>query len=78
MYETFLLERIEWQNERTFVAVIHGGGRWRFTIRSWGIPYIRPRLRLQWLGLEQPGGDSGQAEPADTGRTTTCTGADGQ
>jgi hypothetical protein len=50
MYETFLLERIEWIDERTFIAVIGGSDHcWRFSIRSWGIPYIRPRLKLQWL-----------------------------
>lgn len=53
-YETFLLERIDWETERRFTAVIYGGGRWRFTIRSWGIPYIRPRLRLQ--GFFRPAG----------------------
>src|SRR5262245_23158422 len=51
MYETFLLERIEWQDSRSFIAAIHGGGRWRFSIRTWGIPYLRPRLKLQFLGL---------------------------
>jgi hypothetical protein len=49
MYETYILERIEWQDARTFIAFIHGGRPWRFTIRSWGIPYIRPRLRRQLL-----------------------------
>ena len=78
MYETFLLEHIEWLDDRTFIAVFCGGDRWRFTIRSWGIPYIRPRLRLQWLSQAKPGGDGGQAKPTDTGRPTACTGADGQ
>lgn len=50
MYETFILERIEWIDERTFIAVIGGSDHcWRLSIRSWGIPYIRPRLKLQWL-----------------------------
>ena len=50
MYETFLLERIEWIDEHTFIAVIGGSDHcWRLSIRSWGIPYIRPRLKLQWL-----------------------------
>lgn len=50
MYETFLLEHIEWIDERTFIAVIGGSDHcWRLFIRSWGIPYIRPRLKLQWL-----------------------------
>lgn len=78
MYETFLLDRIEWLDERTFIAVFCGGDRWRFTIRCWGIPYFRPRLRLQRLGRALPGGNGGQAKPAETGRTTACTGAEGQ
>src|SRR4026208_2297528 len=41
MCETYILARIEWQDERRFIAFIHGGRPWRFTIRSWGIPYIR-------------------------------------
>ena len=49
MYETYILARVEWQDERRFTAFIHGGRPWRFTIRSWGIPYIRPRLRRQLL-----------------------------
>jgi hypothetical protein len=49
MYETYILERIEWQDELRFIAFIHGGCPWRFTIRSWWIPYIRPRLRRQLL-----------------------------
>src|SRR5262245_58093624 len=47
MYETFLLERIEWIDDRTFTAFFCGNLRCRFTVRSWGIPYIRPRLKLQ-------------------------------
>lgn len=47
MYETFLLERIEWSDDRTFTAFFCGNLCCRFTVRSWGIPYIRPRLKLQ-------------------------------
>jgi hypothetical protein len=47
MYETFLLERIEWIDDRTFTAFFCGNFCCRFTVRSWGIPYIRPRLKLQ-------------------------------
>lgn len=47
MYETFLLERIEWIDEHTFTAFFCGNFCCRFTVRSWGIPYIRPRLKLQ-------------------------------
>jgi hypothetical protein len=47
MYETFLLERLEWVDDRTFTAFFHGNLCCRFTVRPWGIPYLRPRLRLQ-------------------------------
>ena len=47
MYETFLLERIEWINDWTFTAFFCGNLRCQLTIRTWGIPYIRPRLKLQ-------------------------------
>jgi hypothetical protein len=47
VYETFLLERIEWIDDRTFTAFFCGNLCCRFTVRSWGIPYIRPRLKLQ-------------------------------
>ncbi|MBI1831315.1 MAG: hypothetical protein HYR84_07695 [Planctomycetes bacterium] len=49
-YANFLLDRIEWEDDRTFVAIVLAGDRRRFAIRSWGIPYIWPRLRMQWLG----------------------------
>jgi hypothetical protein len=33
---------------RTFIAFIGGSDHcWRLSVRSWGIPYIRPRLKLQ-------------------------------
>jgi hypothetical protein len=47
MYETFLLERIEWIDDRTFTAFFCGNVCCRLTVRSWGIPYFRPRLKLQ-------------------------------
>src|SRR5262245_49951435 len=47
MYETVLLERIEWNDDRTFTAFFHGNLCCRFTVRSWGIPYVRPRLKLK-------------------------------
>ena len=47
MYETFLLERIEWTDDRTFTAFFCGNLCCRLTVRSWGIPYVRPRLKLQ-------------------------------
>lgn len=55
MYETFLLERIEWIDDRTFMAYFCGNLCCRLTVRSWGIPYIRPRLKLQFDRTLVPG-----------------------
>ena len=65
MYETFLLERIEWIDDRTFTAFFHGNLCCRITVRSWGIPYLRPRLKLQ---LDRSGvlGDAGVSTPMGT------------
>lgn len=49
-YQSFLLSRLKWINDRTFIAVIYPENCWRLVIRSWGIPYLRPRLKMQWLG----------------------------
>jgi len=53
MYATFLLERIEWVDERTFHAIMYGDLRYKFTIRSFGIPFIRPRLGMKYLGTRR-------------------------
>jgi hypothetical protein len=50
IYWSFLLDRVEWIDERTFVAVVCGELCFRFTIRAWGIPYLRPRLKVKYLG----------------------------
>jgi len=65
MYETFLLERIEWIDDRTFTAFFCGNLCCRLTVRSWGIPYIRPRLKLQ-LDRSLVPGDSGVGPPMGT------------
>jgi len=65
MYETFLLERIEWIDDRTFTAFFHGNLCCRLTVRSWGIPYIRPRLKLQ-LDRALVRGDGGVGPPMGT------------
>lgn len=54
MYESALLERIEMVDERNFLAVIFNEHCYLLTIRSWWIPYIRPRLRMEYLGKSQP------------------------
>jgi hypothetical protein len=65
MYETFLLERIEWIDDRTFTAFFCGNLSCRFTVRSWGIPYIRPRLKLQ-LDRSLAHGAGGVSPPMGT------------
>jgi len=49
MYASALLRRVEWVDERNVVAVIDDERRFLFTIRSWWIPYVRPRLRMKHL-----------------------------
>jgi hypothetical protein len=66
MYDTYLLQGIEWVDDRTFIATIYRDCRWCFTIRSWGIPYIRPRLKMQWLGKAHQASSSGS--PGGTAR----------
>jgi len=56
MYETYLLTRLEWVDEKTFIVIINEQVAYRFTIHRWGIPYLRPRLRLEWLGWVPPEG----------------------
>lgn len=65
MYETFLLERIEWMDDGSFTAFFCGNLCVRFTVRSWGIPYIRPRLKFQ---LDRSGvrDDGGVMQPVGT------------
>lgn len=50
MYYSYLLQDLEWINDRTFVAVIYEDHRYRFTIRCWSIPFLRPRLKMEYLG----------------------------
>ena len=65
MYDTFLLERIEWRDDRSFTAFFCGNFCFRLTVRSWGIPYMRPRLKLQ---LDRPSvpGDDDVRQPTET------------
>lgn len=47
MYSSFLLKRVQWQGERELVASFINHGNWRLVIRSWSVPYLRPRLGLR-------------------------------
>ncbi|MCL2658010.1 MAG: hypothetical protein FWD62_11470 [Betaproteobacteria bacterium] len=41
------LKSIEWTDERHFVVMIDGmADRWESTLRNWGIPFLRPRLKM--------------------------------
>jgi hypothetical protein len=46
-YYSSALDRLEWIDERGFTAFMCDGSIWRLSVRSWGIPYLRPRLRMQ-------------------------------
>ena len=62
MYDTFLLERIEWRDDRSFTAFFCGNFCFRLTVRSWGIPYLRPRLKLQFDRPRVPADDGVEQE----------------
>ncbi len=72
MYESYLLQRIEWVDERTFIAVIYREHRHQFTIRSWWIPYIRPRLSMKYLGkaVSEDREEQMEGAPGPTSRST--------
>jgi hypothetical protein len=48
-YCSFLLERVEWLDPWHLLAVFDHDDSWLVTIRSWGIPYLVPRLKLARL-----------------------------
>ena len=43
-YCSFLLDTIEWINERNLIAVFYRDDRWKISIAARGIPYLRPRI----------------------------------
>lgn len=45
-YCSFTLERVEWVDAQHLLAVFDHDDPWVVTIRSWGIPYLVPRLKL--------------------------------
>ena len=48
---SYLLKSIKWIDEWHFVAIPNGeDSNWLFTIRKWGIPYLRPQLKMQKSG----------------------------
>jgi hypothetical protein len=45
-YGSYTLERFEWLDDRNARVTFSGNDPWLLTIRDWGIPLLRPRLRL--------------------------------
>jgi hypothetical protein len=45
-YGSYNLEHFEWLDDRHARVGFQGDDRWLLTIRDWGIPMVRPRLRL--------------------------------
>jgi hypothetical protein len=48
-YCSFLLNRIEWLDERNFIAVFYQNDRWKVSIARRGIPHLRPQLSIKQL-----------------------------
>jgi hypothetical protein len=45
-YGSFNLDKLEWLDDRHARITFWDHDHWLLTIREWGIPYLRPRLRL--------------------------------
>ncbi len=45
-YVSFLLRRVEWLDPQRFMAIFDEYCQYLLTIRSWGIPWLHPRLKL--------------------------------
>jgi hypothetical protein len=43
-YCSFLLDKIEWLDDRNLIAVFYQDDRWKISIGARGIPYLRPRI----------------------------------
>ena len=46
-YGSFNLESVEWIDEQHLRVVFYENDHWMLTIRPWGIPYLRSRLKLK-------------------------------
>lgn len=46
MYDSFLLDGVEWLGPRRLAARFHGGLRYEVEIRERGFPILRPRIGL--------------------------------
>lgn len=45
-YSSYDLKRVKWIDERQMLADFEENGSFRLMIRSWGVPYLFPRLKL--------------------------------
>jgi hypothetical protein len=62
-YGSFNLARVEWIDSATFWAVFFQEDYWRVTIRSWGIPFFRPRLTIRRDATRRLVGSDGGRRP---------------
>jgi hypothetical protein len=51
-YGSYNLDKMEWIDDRHARISFQDDDRWSLTIREWGIPLLRPRLRLGLLGTK--------------------------
>ena len=49
-YGSYKLDKMDWVDDRHARISFQDNDRWSLTIRDWGIPLLRPRLRLGRLG----------------------------
>jgi hypothetical protein len=49
-YGSYNFDKMAWIDERHARITFHDDDHWSLTIRDWGIPLLRPRLRLGRLG----------------------------
>lgn len=50
----YMLKDVEWLGDRDFITIPadEAQGRYQFTIRDWGVPYVYPRLKMLRLSSE--------------------------
>ncbi len=46
-YGSYLFKNIAWSSPHSFVLQTSSGESWKFVIRPWGIPFLRPRLDMK-------------------------------
>jgi len=49
-YGSYTLDKIEWLDDHNARLTFRDHDHWLLTIRPWGIPFLRPRLRLGRIG----------------------------